>query len=262
MATGMDETGRAEKAAVVTGDRMQIARRLCVYIIGLFIMAAGVAISINSGLGVSPINSLPYVLHYVTGMRLFVTVTAAFGFYVLLQLVLLRRNFKLKFLLELVFSTLFGFFVDFLATCLSPLTLPTYAGKLAMLAMAVFIVPLGLYLYLAPDIVPLPMEGLTIVLADKLHWPFSRMKILVDVASVAIGIALCFIFKGGQLAGIREGTIVLALTVGPVTGLYKKLLDKQVQPFCFGARGPEHKEPQPPDPKEHPDGAAPLPAQE
>ena len=39
-----------------------MAKRLVVYCIGLFLMAVGVSISIKSDLGVSPVNSIPYVV--------------------------------------------------------------------------------------------------------------------------------------------------------------------------------------------------------
>ena len=44
--------------------------RIVVYIIGLFFLALGVAFSINSGLGVSPVNSLPYVISLITGVEI------------------------------------------------------------------------------------------------------------------------------------------------------------------------------------------------
>ena len=36
--------------------------RVLVYILGLFCLAVGVALSVNANLGISPVNSLPYVV--------------------------------------------------------------------------------------------------------------------------------------------------------------------------------------------------------
>ena len=47
-----------------------IIRRIALYIAGLFILALGVSLSVKSGLGVSPLNSVPYALTLVTGMDL------------------------------------------------------------------------------------------------------------------------------------------------------------------------------------------------
>ena len=42
-----------------------VLRKAAVYAAGLLFMAFGVAFSVNSGLGVSPVNSLPYVVSLV-----------------------------------------------------------------------------------------------------------------------------------------------------------------------------------------------------
>lgn len=44
--------------------------RLLIYILGLLILALGVAFSINSNLGVSPVSSLPYVISQITGIEM------------------------------------------------------------------------------------------------------------------------------------------------------------------------------------------------
>ena len=36
--------------------------RIIFYVLGLLVLAFGVAVSVNSNLGVSPVNSLPYAL--------------------------------------------------------------------------------------------------------------------------------------------------------------------------------------------------------
>ena len=41
---------------------IQFVFRILVYCVGLFILATGVAFSVNGNLGVSPVNSLPFVV--------------------------------------------------------------------------------------------------------------------------------------------------------------------------------------------------------
>lgn len=48
----------------------KLINRIIFYILGLFILALGVAFSVNSQLGVSPVNSLPYVLSQITGKEM------------------------------------------------------------------------------------------------------------------------------------------------------------------------------------------------
>ena len=68
-----------EEAKTYTGipvwngfDVLMVARRVTlIYATGLLFMAFGVAFSVNSNLGVSPVNSLPYVIsQIITGLDL------------------------------------------------------------------------------------------------------------------------------------------------------------------------------------------------
>lgn len=44
---------------------MKMLMRIVLYCVGLLFMAFGVAFSVNSNLGVSPVNSLPYVISLI-----------------------------------------------------------------------------------------------------------------------------------------------------------------------------------------------------
>lgn len=49
---------------------MKFVKRIVIYLAGLFFVALGVAFSVNSNLGVSPVNSLPYVVSRILGKTL------------------------------------------------------------------------------------------------------------------------------------------------------------------------------------------------
>ena len=49
---------------------MMSFKRVILYAVGLLFMAFGVAFSVNSNLGVSPVNSLPYVISKIIHMDL------------------------------------------------------------------------------------------------------------------------------------------------------------------------------------------------
>ena len=49
---------------------MLMVKKALIYVTGLLFMAFGVAFSVNSSLGVSPVNSLPYVISRITGLDL------------------------------------------------------------------------------------------------------------------------------------------------------------------------------------------------
>lgn len=207
--------------------------RFIIYIFGLFFLAIGVAFSVNSNLGVSPVNSLPYVVSQITKVNMGTCVTAIFSGYVLVQILLLRKDFQLKNLLQIVFSTVFGYFVNFAKFIVGDFAIPTYPGKLLMLVISMLFVSLGLVFYLAADIVPMPMEGMTLAITKKLRrFPFHNVKIAMDTASVTLAAILSLVFDG-HIEGLREGTLIAALACGKVMAILSKFIKPKLQAVCF-----------------------------
>ena len=209
-----------------------VLRKAAVYAAGLLFMAFGVAFSVNSGLGVSPVNSLPYVVSLVLGVDMGSCVIGVFSFYVLVQILIYRRDFKWINLTQIVFSTLFGYFVDFAKAVVGDFALPTYPGQLIMLAVSMVFVALGVCLYMDAGLVNMPMEGMTNAIAERIvKKPFHDVKVAVDCLAVAAAILLSFVGLGG-LEGIREGTLLCALLVGKMMKPMQKVLAPLVARLC------------------------------
>ena len=214
--------------------------RVVFYCIALFFMALGVAFSANSDLGISPVNSLPYVISDIVKMQPGTCVTIVFCSYILVQILLLRREFNPVNLFQIVFSTIFGYFVNFTKWMVGDFLLPGgYVGRLAMQCIGIVLVAFGVFLYLDVDLVPMPMEGMTMAIAKKVGKPFPTVKTVVDCTVVAIGVILTIVclhlipFKDAGVR-IREGTILAALVTGKVIEIMRKPLSPIVKRICFG----------------------------
>ena len=209
----------------------KLAARLAIYCLGLLILAFGIALAVNSNLGVSPVSSLPYVVSQIAGISLGTCTILVYICYILLQMVI-SRKFQPALLLQLVFSTIFGWFVDGAKWVLGDFCLPGYLGQLVMLAASILLIGFSLVLYIDVQLAPMPAEGLVGCLSEKLGKPFSSMKTLVDCSSVLIGAVLSLVFLG-KLVGIREGTILTALLVGKMMGLLRKSVAPLIKKICF-----------------------------
>ena len=210
----------------------KLAARLGIYCLGLLVLAFGIALSVNSNLGVSPVSSLPYVVSQILNISLGTCTTIVYTVYILLQMLLSGKKFQPALLLQLVFSTIFGYFVDGAKYILGDFCLPTYFGQLAMLAASIVLIGFSLVLYIDVKIAPMPAEGLVGSIADKLGKPFSSMKTLFDCTSVLVGVVLSFVFLG-KLVGIREGTVITAILAGKMMGILRKRLSPLIQKICF-----------------------------
>lgn len=218
---------------------MKMLYRVLFYILGIFLIAMGVNVALNSNLGVSPVNSLPVAISVVSGIEKGICVTVIFLLYVLVQFLLLRRDFKMKNLLQIVFSTMFGYFVTLTSSLLAGFRIPTYFGQLAMLLISIVVIALGLVFYLTADIVPMPMEGMALAVTQKLKkFKFHNVKVALDCLSVLLAVVVLLV---GSLVLerpiewiVREGTVVSALAVGKVMGFISKFLKPRLQAICFG----------------------------
>ena len=136
----------------------RLAARLGIYTLGLLILAFGIALAVNCELGVSPVSSLPYVVSLIFNVSLGTCTTIVYATYVLLQMVLLRK-FQPALLLQLVFSTIFGWFVDGAKYVLGDFCLPTYFGQRAMLAASIVLIGFSLVLYIDVKLAPHARRG-------------------------------------------------------------------------------------------------------
>lgn len=207
--------------------------RILFYILGLLILAFGVAISVNSELGVSTVNSLPYVISLITGSNLGTCVIIVFGCYIVVQILLLRKQFKWINLTQIIFSTIFGYFTDFAKYVVGDFALPTYFGKLVMLAVSIVMIAIGVSMYVGTKLINMPMEGMTSAITELLPGKsFHQVKIVVDCIVVVVALVLSLVFLHG-LYGVREGTILCALLVGYTMKPVQKVLQPVMQRVCF-----------------------------
>lgn len=200
--------------------------RIIFYCIGLFFLAVGVVISVNSGLGVSPVNSLPYVISLISKVDLGTMVVLVFSFYIFLQMVILRSEFRWINLSQIIFSSVFGYFVDFAGLLIGSFNIPTYLGSLLMLMISIFFIALGVVIYVGMGLINMPMEGLVDAIQKRFLYQmsFADVKVRVDSTVLIIGGILSLVFLGG-LVGVREGTVLSALLVGKAMAPIKKRLE-------------------------------------
>ena len=213
-------------------------KRTIVYLVGLFVIAFGVSIAVKSNLGVSSATSLPYVLSkQFTFLTLGNWTTIIYCIIVLLQLALLRKDFKWYYIFQFAVSTVFGFFVDG-ASWLASLFVPDvthYALRLLYTAISLILIALGVILYLAPNIMSMPVEGFAQALSKKSKLQFSTCKMIADMSLTLLAVVLSFVFWG-KLDGIREGTIILAFGTGMVIKPINKLIKIPLSNFLFGKK--------------------------
>ena len=210
---------------------MNKLKRYVIFLIGLFVNSLGVSLITKASLGTSPISSIPYVLSLSFPFTLGNFTIFFSVFLILLQLLILRKNFKLEHVLQIPVSIVFGYFIDLTMLLFAWVNPQAYIMKIIYLLIGCLILGFGVYMEVLADVVMLPGESF--VRAIVLTWKtnFGTTKICFDVSMAVIAAILSFIFTG-KLNGVREGTIIAALLVGFIARVAGKKL-AFVKPMLF-----------------------------
>lgn len=204
-------------------DKTELIKRYIFLLVGLFVNGLGVSFITKAGLGTSPITSIPYTLSlgFTPTVGMF---TLVFNiFLVILQVILLRRNFQLQNLLQLPIIALFSFFIDLTMSLLGFMQPETYAMKVVSLIVGCLILGFGVFMEMVANVAMLPGEETVRAVSDVFSTDFGKTKIAFDSSMTIIAAILSFImFK--HLDGVREGTIVAAILVGFIARLFKKYI--------------------------------------
>ena len=202
---------------------METLKRYLIFLVGLFVNSLGVSLITKANLGTSPISSIPYILSLnfpftLGNFTIFFSILL-----IILQLIILRKNFKLEHILQIPVSIIFGYFIDLTMILFSWVNPEAYIMKIVYLLIGCLILGVGVYMEVLADVVMLPGESF--VRAIVLTWKtnFGTTKICFDVSMSVIAAVLSFIFAG-SLAGVREGTVIAALLVGFIARLIGKKL--------------------------------------
>lgn len=202
---------------------MEKLKRYLIFLVGLFVNSLGVSLITKANLGTSPISSIPYVLSLnfpftLGNFTIFFSI-----FLIVLQLIILRKNFKLEHILQIPVSIIFGYFIDLTMILFSWVNPEAYVMKIVYLLIGCLILGVGVYMEVLADVVMLPGESF--VRAIVLTWKtnFGTTKICFDVSMAVIAAVLSFVFAG-RLDGVREGTVIAALLVGFIARLIGKKL--------------------------------------
>lgn len=228
-----------------------------IYLVGLTVIAIGINLSKLSGLGISPVSSIPGVLSAkFPSASLGSMVIIVYCALVLAQVLVLRKKFRPVNILGVPVAIIFGLLVDFVG--ISEFT-PTLAGisvgitakfkglmlllgipkpgnyliQFLYLLASILVIGIGVFIYLRPRLVPMPAEGLAGAISQVSGKKFGNCKTAVDVCMITVALILQIALLGGfgsfadGKAVVREGTVLSAVCVGQVVKLINRVIPKR-----------------------------------
>lgn len=200
--------------------------RVVILMIGLTIAHLGVTLFLLTELGSDPFNVLIQGLFRtfsaLTGWAFLTHGRVHIVICLLIILILLfvdRSYIKIGTVLCMIFG---GPIIDMFTAVLSPLqiSLLSLPVRIPVLAAGCVILAYGMTIVIRSDAGTGPNDLVAIVISDRMKKKFSVIRILVDIGFVAAGWLM------GGIFGI--GTIICALLVGPVAGVFLPVNERMV----------------------------------
>lgn len=208
-------------------------KRVMFFTAGLFIMSLGVAFSITSTLGTTPISSISYSLALITNIDIGITTFIFNAALILIQFLILRTKFHKKRLLQLINCVLFGYFTDLALYIVSFIPFDgSVSVMIIFLVLSIFLIAFGIFVYMPANIAPLPGEGCVESVAIVTGWRFSTIKIGFDASMVIISLVMCGLWYTNIFGAVNIGTVISAFMVGfvlrQINNLYEHITGSKV----------------------------------
>ncbi len=227
-----------------------MAKRWSVYFAGLVLLALGITLNTKTGLGVSPIISVPYGVSETWGLNLGDMTFLFYALFVVAQMVLHIRIWRkipdeirffsirtilIKDALQLPFSllftrllNLFSFVLPDLSTGMDGMFLGTIWGRLAVLIAAIILTGVGAAMSLDMRLVPNSGDGMIQAISDTTGKSLAFVKNYFDLCNICIAIVIGLVFAG-HLVGLGIGTVLAVVGVGRSIALFHRFFRAKLE---------------------------------
>lgn len=196
--------------------------RLAWFAAGILINSFGIVLITKGALGTSQISSIPYVLSLQVpsisfGMFSFIMNMV----YIVLQALLLRKQFKPFQLLQIVVNVVFSASIDVFMAMLSFYAPQQLFTRVLSAVAGCIVLAFGISVEVAPDLIMVPGEGIVAAISKVSGRRFGSVKVAFDVTLILIAAALSWVFFG-DLVGVGVGTLLSAVSVGQFVNLINR----------------------------------------
>ena len=196
--------------------------RLFWFSAGILINSFGIVLITKGALGTSQISSIPYVLSLQVpsisfGMFSFIMNMV----YIVLQALLLRRQFKPFQLLQIVVNVVFSASIDVFMAMLSFYAPQQLFTRVLSAIAGCIVLAFGISVEVAPDLIMVPGEGIVAAISKVSGRRFSSVKVMFDVTLILIAALLSWLFFG-NIVGVGVGTLLSAVSVGQFVNLINR----------------------------------------
>lgn len=194
-------------------------RKYITLIIVLLLAALGISLQLKAAIGVAPFDALNLSVSYVFDLRVGDVVMLINVIFVIGQILILKRETDWTIFMQFIIGILLGQFVNFFSYVIfDQWVVENYILRLLLLIGGALWVPIFIGSVMVLDLVTMPVENLAMVLSNEIPFSFGQIRQFMDITFVVLSLVLTVVFSDPLT--IREGTIISALTFGPLLSFY------------------------------------------
>lgn len=217
----------------VTIDWARTVLRMAMYLAGVVILALGMVVQTESGLGVASLTCFAQVIADILGTSLGSMITATYCTYIVAQALILRRQFQPRILLEVFFSAVIGIFTDFFMAVM-PIHPEGLPAQVATMVFSLVLISFGVSLVVNMGVVPNAPDGLVQVISEKLRRRFGDVKVVFDTSHVVVALVLSWTMLH-TIDAFGVTTVIASLFLGKFINVMNGLFAAKFQQTAFGS---------------------------
>ncbi|WP_413527482.1 YczE/YyaS/YitT family protein [Marinilactibacillus psychrotolerans] len=202
---------------------MQQVKRFSIMLISMVFVAFAASLTIKAAIGLAAWDAIAQSISHISTIQvgtigMILNISCVIG-----QMILLKRAFPPRQLLQIPISILLGTLINyFYYTFFASLNLNNYFFTLVIFLIGTVLASFAVSTVMVLNIITFPLEGFCMALAKKTNYRFAVIRQMVDILAVLFTLILTFSLDVPMTA--REGTVIGMLIFAPLMGFFIKRL--------------------------------------
>lgn len=193
--------------------------------IALIFLAIGIVFVIKADFGMTVVQAPVYVLSLALPSISIGTWNYIVQGGLFLLMIVIIRNFKIRYLVSFISGILYGFILDFFIWLMRDLTANTLAMNILFYILGFIFLCIAVALFFSCKAPLMPYDIFIREVAHAKGIKLAKFKWFFDISCLATAVILSLTLKK-SLIGIGIGTIIFAFLVSPAMAQIIKLFDK------------------------------------
>ena len=207
-------------------------KQVIYFALAITLLSASAAFQMQLNIGMGPWDGLGKSISSVSGLKVGNAAILMSLTCVLIQLVILKKEFRISNILTLAVGFINGKIINlFYYGVFDKMVINSYVVKFLLFILSIALIAFFVSMIQTADFINLPLEGLCETLADKGFGKFSTIRQTVDILAIISILIITFVWN--VPITLREGTIISMIVFGPLLGFYIPIQQRFVEKFSI-----------------------------